>query len=360
LEEEVEEVVGESDRPEPMPLTFIEEVDSSLVTPQMVSRALSSGVQTATVIDTGEELSSKNLTVVINGEEERKKIEEARAEIRKEFEEKEVKIKQDAKGTIEKYEKKFESLRKQYSDFNKQYDRLKDSLKIKMEENLALQMEKEQVELKIQEKQLEHTESLEEILLSKAKEDEKDIEIDKLKQKLQRRSDEAMRLQIETEEVKHQYEQARDEHKHLERQIRRLRLKNVKLLKKLGHKVSERPISDGDLSEASSMEPRVERQFNALRKNLKKMREYNLYIRGRERYYLKMIDNRREHIEALETALKEASRILVTREQEHMTTIGDLKHDVSRFTAILKEMGVPESILGIGKNKIVVPLTSKK
>jgi len=369
LKHRVEDLETEDD-PEPselpsanevsQPITIIQEVESPFVTPQLPTRSVA---QPHHAIIQELEEPSDSLAVVISGEDERKvkeKVrEECRQECRQEFAEKVRKVQADTKETIGKYEKKFEVLRTRYNDFSKQYEKLKDNLKIKMEENMGLQTEKEQLELKLQERQLEHKESLEELLTEKARETKKDEEIVRLKKQLKRKSDEAMRVKIDAEDTQQQYEQALEEHKHLERQIRRLRLKNVKLLKKLGHRVSEKPISDGDLSEASSMEPRVERQFNALRKNLKKMREYNLYIRGRERYYLTMIENRRQHIEALEESLKEASRILLMREQEHMTTIGALRDDVSRYCAILKELGVPEDILGsAGRRKVVVPLRS--
>lgn len=266
------------------------------------------------------------------------------------------KSEESANNLVQQYEKKFASLKNKYSTFTKQYDRLKDDLKVKMEENLVLQMEKEQLELRLQGRRLER-ENLEVLLDEKMAivESEHEKNMTDSKREIQRKNDEVLRLQNQVEEVKHEYDQAKDEHKNLERQVRRLRMKNAKLMKKMGHP----DISVGDLSEASSMDAGREKQFNSLRKQLKKMREYNLYIRGREKYYVQTIENRREHIEALEKALHKASQLLLLREQGHLTTIEQLQQDLAKCRAVLKEMGVPESVLGLGSSKIVVPLGKK-
>lgn len=204
-----------------------------------------------------------------------------------------------------------------------QYDKLKKMFNMKTEDIVRLQTEKEKVELELKEKQYSQ----------KISKDMKDEIINDLKNQIKRMSDETMILKIDMEDIQQKYDQA---------------------LKKIEH---ENKKTFGISSISSSLHENS--QTRSFRDNIRKLKEYNRYIRRREKYYLTMISNRRQHIEALEEALKEATRIFIMREQDSITTINELKSDISRYCAILEEIGVPKDILGIGRDKIIIPLKNK-
>jgi kinesin family protein 5 len=174
------------------------------------------------------------------------------------------------------------------------------------------------------------------------------------------------------EEARQERDYFEKEKEHLSDQIKRLRYKNANLIKKLGHSNHDDngldlSVSDGEISEAfsnlsSNMNYETKKEINTLRKSLRKMREYNLYIRGRERYYLQIIKNRKEHIDALESSLQEAGKIFLTKEQEYIQTIEDYQNENKKLKFALKEMGVPESVFQTSKKKsnIIKPLLKKK
>lgn len=233
-----------------------------------------------------------------------------------------------------------------YSELSKENDNIRKNLMELMSENIKLQFENDNFDMKLKEIQLENTKSLEQILLKEKEQTDIGSELEKTKKSLQRKAEEVIRIKIQFEELENKFQSITTDNKNLERQIRRLRHKNIN---------NDLNLSTGDLSDSNLNS----KQFNSLRKNLKKMREYNFYIRGRERYYLSMIDNRGKHIETLEDSLKEASRILLRREQEYMSTIGALKNEIQHCYNMLKQLGVPENILGAKKDKIIVPIKNK-
>jgi kinesin family protein 5 len=251
------------------------------------------------------------------------------------------------------FDKQTNNLQIRYKEFNKQYDKLKNELKIKIEEIMILQLEKEQLQLSIQKLNIKNKTERQNSKEKEIIEASKDREIDKLKKSLQRKTDETMRIKADMDEAVEKYDQTKEDIRLLERQIRRLRSKNNKLNNLNNLLNNKTDTSDNEIGD------KTPEQVKTLKRNLKKMRDYNIHIRGREKYYLKTIDNRRQQIELLEESLKEASTISNIREQEHLTVIRELEGEISRYRNILREIGIPEEILCIRNKKIIVPLKTK-